>query len=200
MKAQDFQTGDIIKIKSGGYGKGLFRVTAVNSDSIWFINNSDKSDITDFTLTDTNLDYYGDKVQIVSRDSREDAFRQVYAEKVLLADEETATKWHNALFKAMTELESNPTVKFVGGVLNFTSSASGKERFVTAHGCHKSCDCKGEISYHRAMFEILAHGKFTVKPKVVSMFQTCQLCYKPILKGDTHYACEREEKFYYEAA
>jgi hypothetical protein len=85
------------------------------------------------------------------------AQQQATAAAVMMsADDKTGAKRWNAIEKAIKEIAANKTIQFDGKVLTFVSSRSGKRRFVTEHGCSELCDCKGGISYHRALFDIFS--------------------------------------------
>lgn len=83
------------------------------------------------------------------------AAQQVLARKLSLKNENTGAVWFNPLMKAKDEIKLNDSILFDGELLTFVSRESGKDRKVTENGCDQSCDCKGAISYHRAMFAIL---------------------------------------------
>lgn len=83
------------------------------------------------------------------------SYRQLYA-AALLEDEIDGARKINALNKAYTEILENPTIEFADGVLGFVSRTSKETRFVTSAGCAPLyCRCRGEYSYHTALFAIL---------------------------------------------
>ncbi|HEY0658054.1 MAG TPA: hypothetical protein VGD05_06255 [Pyrinomonadaceae bacterium] len=82
------------------------------------------------------------------------ATAQVTAAK-LLEGETTGARWIAAIEKGVKEIKENPTVDFSGDVLRFVSRESGKQRLVTKFGCHQSCECGNQISYHQAIFAVL---------------------------------------------
>lgn len=83
------------------------------------------------------------------------AYRRTIARQVSFSDEINGSAHLTALTKAANEIDENKTIEFSGDVLRFTSRRSGKQRIVTKSGCHQTCDCKGKVAYHQAMFQIL---------------------------------------------
>jgi len=78
--------------------------------------------------------------------------------QAVLMGEENGKKQLRAVLKAAIELKTNRSINFDRefGILKFKSSASNKTRIVTAHGCSNECQCKGAISYHSALFQLIA--------------------------------------------
>jgi hypothetical protein len=82
------------------------------------------------------------------------ATAQVLANQLTYGEEHGARAW-KAIAKAEIELKENGSISFENSTLTFVSRFSAKQRMVTAAGCHESCDCTGQYSYHKALFDIL---------------------------------------------
>jgi hypothetical protein len=158
FRVQDFEVGMVFKIKVSHYAKETFTVEQICDGLVLCAETNGRGRP---SFDNDNLNYYGDKVQILSRpkfntDKLIEAQTQLVATKVLLCDEAEGARWIKATEKAFTEILENETIQFDGEVVGFVSRTSGKTRFVTKSGCDFSCDCGGQISYHTAIFEILS--------------------------------------------
>jgi hypothetical protein len=81
------------------------------------------------------------------------ARQQLIAFAVVMNGEAEGVRWLSVIDKAFDASMRNTSIKFNGTVLSFISS--GKSRYVTKFGCHSTCDCHGQISWHFALFELL---------------------------------------------
>ncbi|MBS4027210.1 MAG: hypothetical protein KGZ58_01125 [Ignavibacteriales bacterium] len=82
------------------------------------------------------------------------ARQQLIAFAVIMNGETIGLRWLSVIDKAFEAAMRNTSIKFDGTVLFFISG-SGKTRYVTKFGCHETCDCHGQISWHFALFELL---------------------------------------------
>lgn len=169
LQAKDFRVGDKIRLFDRFYknGKIVFTVTKIYDGGILCSDSDGRFNHNSFD--NDNLQFYGDKVKFVSRPLVDfnrliEANAQLIASKVLLCDETDGARWIKATEKAFTEILENDTIEFDGEILTFVSRQSGKTRIVTKHGCHESCDCGGQISYHISIWELLSR----CQPKVLA--------------------------------
>lgn len=82
------------------------------------------------------------------------AFSKCY-NRALTLDEQTGARTIKALEKAMKNAETNETIEFSGQAISFYSLESSEHRMVTKNGCYTTCTCKGEISYHSELYNLV---------------------------------------------
>ena len=91
--------------------------------------------------------------EFLEADPATKAYQHLYSQAMLM-DERNGARLISATDKAFTELRENKSIEFKNGVLTFVSRESGKKRIVTKFGCSSECECKGNMSYHLALFSL----------------------------------------------
>lgn len=154
--ANQIEIGTVFRVKANCYKgkKDIFTVTKIvpehHADIVCEDGNGDT-----MCFSSTALETYG--INIISQPKFDRAlmnlaFSQVLAIFIQTVEGTNKTKY-SAVNKAYDVINETDVI-FNGSQAIFVSPFSNRKRIVSKNGCHASCDCKGLLSYHVAVFAI----------------------------------------------